>query len=150
MIEIILSSTFTSAPGTEFRSSLSNKCWQSMVQEWTHAQRILSAYEKTPSMRESCDFIFFNTELFVGCIFVLLPGVAYRNQFTSDHSLQLAVVFMPLWKTWFFPMQPAYHVWFALVIVHSTQLTSLNPWSINSLILCHDIPILLDHKPSTW
>ena len=63
-----------------------------MVQEWTHAQRILSAYEKTPSMRESCDFIFFNTELFVGCIFVLLPGVVDRCELNSDFSLLLAAV----------------------------------------------------------
>lgn len=64
------------------------------VQEWSHIRRILSAYEKIPREQDkSCDLSFFrNIELFLGRVFMILPSVARRNEFTSDYSLQLATV----------------------------------------------------------
>lgn len=53
---------------------------------------------------KSCDFgVFRNTELFLDCAFVPLPGVLDRREFTSDCSLQLAIVtcYVPLWKNMF-------------------------------------------------
>lgn len=39
----------------------------------------------------SCGLSFFKTQ-FLECIFVLLPGVAERSEFTSDYSVLLAAV----------------------------------------------------------
>lgn len=64
-----------------------------MVQEWSHARRILSACGKTPRKQESRDLSFFqNKEYSSECAFVPLPGVAERSELTSDHSLQRATV----------------------------------------------------------
>ena len=44
-----------------------------------------------------------NTEMFLECAFVPLPGVADRSEFTSDYSLQLLLLsaYMPFWKNMF-------------------------------------------------
>ena len=55
-----------------------------------------------------------NIDLVLVCVFVFLPGVADRNELTS-----LVVVHVPLWKNLF-----------DLVIAHFTQVTLLNPQSI--------------------
>lgn len=60
--------------------------------------RILSACETIPTRQESCDlslfvFFFLNTELFLECVFVLLPGVEDRSEFTSA-----VVIHVPLWE----------------------------------------------------
>lgn len=38
-------------------------------------------------------FFFLNTELFLECVFVLLPGVEDRSEFTSA-----VVIHVPLWE----------------------------------------------------
>lgn len=48
-----------------------------------------------------------------------LPDVADRGEFTSDHSLQLAIVI---------------YVWFALVVVHFTDGTPLNPQNLSNAL----------------
>jgi hypothetical protein len=56
----------------------------------------MNACEKNPRKQESCDLSFFKSmDLFLECAFLALPAVAV-GQFTLAHSLQLAVVYMPL------------------------------------------------------
>ena len=66
-----------------------------MAQEWSQVRRILSACENTPRKQDKSPLsprFLQNTELFLECVFVLLPGAADRNKFTSDCSLLLAGV----------------------------------------------------------
>lgn len=63
-------------------------------------RRILPDCEKSPG-QESCDLYFFvlqNTQLFLECGFVLLPGVADRTELTSA-----VVIHMPFRKSMFLP-----------------------------------------------
>ena len=104
-----------------------------MTQEWNHARRILSAGGETPRTRESCDLSLLKKQgIFLECDFVLLPYVAERSEFTSEYSLQPAIViclYTPLWKN--------------LVLLHVacpcddtlTHVTPPNPQSINCLML---------------
>lgn len=56
---------------------------QITVQEWSPV-KILSEYEKTTRKQKSCDLNFFkNTDLFLECVSVLLPGVAERSELAS-------------------------------------------------------------------
>lgn len=48
---------------------------------------ILSVYETPPRKQESCDI-----SVFLKCPFVCLPGIADRNDFSSEYSLQLAAL----------------------------------------------------------
>lgn len=68
------------------------------VQEWSHVRGILAVSEKTPRKQhqESCDHNFSKTDLFLGCAFVLLPGVSDRTERTSAVTIHL-----PQWKTQF-------------------------------------------------
>lgn len=72
--------------------------------------------------QESCDlslFFFFNEELFLECVFVLLPGVEDRSEFTSA-----VVIDVPLGKHVACP-----------VIELLTPVTLFNLQSINYLVL---------------
>lgn len=67
------------------------------VQEGSPVRGILSAPEKTSRKQDPCDLFFQKQELFLGCVFVLLPGVANRNEFFSDYSQRPAfVIYVPL------------------------------------------------------
>lgn len=79
-----------------------------------------------------------STELFLECVFALLPAVVDKTELTSNYSLQPAVImyFMPLWKNMFC------HMRLVLVIVHFTQVTLLNPQSINCLVLWRKLAIV--------
>lgn len=55
--------------------------------------RFLSDCEKTPGKQEFRGLSYFsNTELFLEHVFLPLPGVEDRREFTSDHSSQVAIV----------------------------------------------------------
>lgn len=63
-------------------------------------------------------------KLFLECVFVLLPGVAARSEFTSGISIH-----MPLWKNMFL------HEWNVLVIKQLAIVIFLNPHNINCLMI---------------
>lgn len=59
-----------------------------MVQEWSHVRKILSACETPKETTLSGDRSFFETELFfLEGVFLPLPGVAARSEFTSNYLL---------------------------------------------------------------
>lgn len=60
-----------------------------MVREWSPERRFLSACEKTA--RKQVLFLQ-NSELFLECVLKLILCIADRSEFTSDYSLQLAIV----------------------------------------------------------
>lgn len=65
-----------------------------MVKKRIHARRIMSVCEKTHTHthQKSCDPSFFkNTEFLLECVFLLLPDVADRSEF-SRFSLQVEIV----------------------------------------------------------
>ena len=64
-----------------------------MVREWSHVRRILSAWEKSPrKQHESSHLSFYINIHFLEGVFAFLAGVVDRREFTSDYSLQLAIV----------------------------------------------------------
>jgi hypothetical protein len=73
------------------------------------------------------------TGLFLGCVFMALPGVAARSEFTSDCSLVLSgycYLFMCLYGKPCFCL-----VWLVLVTVHFPQVAPLRSQSIKCLML---------------
>lgn len=82
--------------------------------------------------QESCDLSFFkNTDLFLGWVFRLLPGVADEHEFELTlivhHSWLLLPVYLPLWRSIVFGTC-SLSLW---LIVHFTHETLLSPQSID-------------------
>jgi hypothetical protein len=72
------------------------------------------------------------------CVIVSLPGIVDSNELTLDYLLHLATfvclhAFMK--KICFCSMWLSHHMRLALLIVHFTHLSPLNPQSINCLML---------------
>jgi hypothetical protein len=87
--------------------------------------------EKIPRKQVSCDLNFFNNlELFLKCTFLALLGVADRNEFALDCSLQLAIV-ISLFAS---KEKHVFATWqLVLAIIHF--ITFLSPQGINCLML---------------
>ena len=94
-------------------------------QEWSPVRRILSGCEKALIKQESCDLSFFkNTELFWECVFLLLPGVVGRSEFSTVYALQLAIViclYASMEKHVSATVQLPHQEELTLVIVHLTH-----------------------------
>lgn len=68
-----------------------SECGPRMESPEEKSQCLWENFKKT--RQEYCDPSFFrNTELFLECAFVFLPGIVDRREFASDYSLQLAIV----------------------------------------------------------
>lgn len=74
------------------KKKTASKCWDG-IQGWIHGKSILSACEKaTRKQDKSCDLSFLkNTELFLECAFLPLPGEAGKNEFSLDYFSQVAI-----------------------------------------------------------
>jgi hypothetical protein len=66
------------------------------------------------------------------CAFLPLPGIVDRSEFTSDYSLQLAIIICFYAST---EKHVTCHMQLVLVIVHFPRVSLLNPQSINCLML---------------
>jgi hypothetical protein len=78
--------------GIPFWNFLVVSC-QSTIQEWSSVRRFLSGCKRAPRKQDkSCDLSFLkNTELFLECAFLPLPGEAGKNEFSLDYFSQVAI-----------------------------------------------------------
>lgn len=107
---------------------------QNTVQEWRPV-RILSACGKTLKKQEYCDLSFFKKfswNVLLGTFHVQWIGVSLSVIIHFNWLLLLVYIF--LGSTCFCPMQLVLQECLALIIVHYTHMTPVNPQSINCLM----------------